>query len=83
MGISPDGAEYLARKGVQLIGVDYLSVAPFNDIVAPHEVLLKAEMIIVEGLNLSKISPGKYTLYCLPIKIAHSDGAPARVILTK
>jgi arylformamidase len=35
----------------------------------------------VEGLNLSQISRGFYTLYCLPLKLAGSDGAPARAIL--
>jgi arylformamidase len=32
-------------------------------------------------LNLSKAPRGFYDLYCLPLKIAGSDGAPARAIL--
>jgi arylformamidase len=32
-------------------------------------------------LNLSKVMRGFYELYCLPLKIAGSDGAPARAIL--
>ena len=81
VAISADGAEYLVDQGVKLIGVDYLSVAPFDRLVDTHRILLKAEVVILEGVNLTEVSPGTYTLYCLPIKIAGSDGAPARAIL--
>jgi arylformamidase len=81
VAITEDGAEWLVEHGVQLVGVDYLSVAPYDDSVPTHTVLLKAGIIIVEGLNLSKIMRGFYDLYCLPLKIANADGAPARAIL--
>src|SRR5574339_44435 len=81
VAITEDGAEWLVARGVQLVGVDYLSVAPYGDSVPTHTVLLKAGVVVVEGLNLSKIMRGFYTLYCLPLKIADSDGAPARAIL--
>jgi arylformamidase len=81
VAISPDAAEYLVKRGVKLIGVDYLSVAPFNDSVPTHTILLQANVVIVEGLNLSEVSQGRYTLYCLPLKISSVDGAPARAIL--
>ena len=83
IAISADGAEHLVEQGVKLIGVDYLSVAPFDRLVATHQILLKAEVVILEGINLTEVSPGIYTLYCLPIKIAGSDGAPARAILVE
>jgi arylformamidase len=81
VGVEVDAAEYLVAIGIELVGVDYLSVAPFKRSRPTHEVLLKAKMIVVEGLNLSQIQPGLYTLYCLPLKIEGCDGAPARVIL--
>ena len=81
VAITEDGAEWLVERGVQLVGVDYLSVAPYGDSVPTHTILLKAGVVIVEGLNLSKIVRGFYDLYCLPLKIAGSDGAPARAIL--
>jgi arylformamidase len=80
-GISADGAEWLVRKGIRLIGIDYLSVAPYKQSVPTHRALLEAGMIILEGADLSEVEPGKYMLYCLPLKLAGSDGAPARVIL--
>ncbi len=81
VAITEDGAEWLVERGVQLVGVDYLSVAPFGDSEPTHKVLLKAGVVIVEGLNLSRVVRGFYDLYCLPLKIAGSDGAPARAIL--
>jgi arylformamidase len=81
VAITEDGAEWLVERGVQLVGVDYLSVAPYGDSIPTHTVLLKAGVVLVEGLNLSNVMRGFYDLYCLPLKIAGSDGAPARAIL--
>ncbi len=81
VGLSADGAEYLVGRGVKLVGVDYLSVAPYKESRPTHEILLKAGVVIVEGLDLSQVSQGRYTFYCLPLKLAGSDGAPARAIL--
>ncbi len=81
VGLTADAAEYLVKRGVKLVGVDYLSVAPYKQSRPTHEVLLRANVIIVEGLNLAEVSQGRYMLYCLPLKIKGSDGAPARVIL--
>jgi arylformamidase len=61
--------------------VDYLSVAPYKQSKLTHEILLKAGVVIVEGLDLSEVSQGRYTLFCLPLKLVGSDGAPARAIL--
>ncbi|MCB9134819.1 MAG: cyclase family protein [Anaerolineales bacterium] len=81
VGLSADAAKYLVERGVKLVGVDYLSVAPYEDTIPTHQILLKAGVIIVEGLDLSQISQGRYTFYCLPLKIAKADGAPARAML--
>ncbi len=81
VGIAPSGAEWLVDRRVELVGVDYLSVAPWKESRPTHEILLKAGVVIVEGLNLAKIQPGRYELTCLPLKLIGSDGAPARAIL--
>jgi arylformamidase len=81
VAITEDGADWLVEHGVLLVGVDYLSVAPYGDSRPTHEALLKAGVVVVEGLNLSNVMRGFYDLYCLPLKIAGSDGAPARAIL--
>jgi arylformamidase len=83
VAITEDGAEWLVERGVQLVGVDYLSVAPFNDSEPTHKILLQAGVVIVEGLNLGNVMRGFDDLDCLPLKIAGSDGAPARAILVQ
>lgn len=79
--VSPDGAAYLLERGIKLVGIDYFSIAPFGDSIPTHRALLGAEVIILEGIDLSAISAGRYQLYCLPLKLGGSDGAPARAIL--
>ena len=81
VGLSANAAEYLVGRGVKLVGVDYLSVAPFKQSRPTHEILLEAGIVIVEGLDLTEVNQGRYTLYCLPLKLKDTDGAPARAIL--
>ncbi|MEX1071531.1 MAG: cyclase family protein [Anaerolineales bacterium] len=81
VGIDVSAADYLVRRGVKLVGVDYLSVAPFKDTAPTHISLLKAGVVIVEGLNLSQVPKGRYNFFCLPLKLDKVDGAPARVVL--
>jgi arylformamidase len=80
--LSEEGARRLAARRVSTVGIDYLSVAGFySDTMAIHSTLPKAGIWIIEGLNLSRVQPGKDDLICLPIKIARGDGAPARALL--
>ena len=82
--ISKEAAQYLVDCGIRTVGVDYLSVGGFyKDGVETHQILLGAEVWIIEGLDLSKVKPGKYDLLCLPIKMLESDGSPARALLRK
>jgi arylformamidase len=81
VGVTRDGAQWLVDHGVKLAGVDYLAIAPYDDLIVPHQILLGAGVIVVEGLDLSQIAPGLYQLVCLPLKLEGGDGAPARAIL--
>ena len=82
--ISREAAEYLVEIGVETIGVDYLSVEPFeNGEFNTHHTLLGADVVILEGLVLTEVEPGEYFLACLPLKLAGSDGSPARAILIR
>ena len=79
-----DAAKYLARKKIDLVGIDYFGIeaksAPGHPV---HKTLLRAGIVIVEGLDLSKIKPGVYNLASLPLKIRAGDGSPARVVAWK
>lgn len=81
VGIDASGAEYLVQQGIRLVGIDYLSIAPYKQSRPTHQILLQAKIVVIEGLNLSQIQPGVYQLVCLPLKLGGSDGAPARTIL--
>jgi arylformamidase len=81
--ISAAAARYLASLRIMTIGIDYLSVGGFHhDGVATHRALLEAGIWVIEGLDLTRVKPGYYTLCCLPLKIDRGDGAPARAVLS-
>jgi arylformamidase len=80
--LTPDGAEYLASKGVELVGVDYLSIEQFHSgHHRTHRILLEKKIVIVEGLSLGGITAGEYDFVCMPLRLEGLDGAPARAIL--
>jgi arylformamidase len=80
--LAPDGAEYLAANGVKLVGIDYLSIEQFHSgHHRTHKTLLGRGIVIVEGLDLSGVTPGVYELRCLPLSLPGLDGAPARAVL--
>jgi arylformamidase len=80
--LAPDGAAYLVGRGVELVGIDYLSIEQFRSgHHRTHKTLLERSVVIVEGLDLSAPPPGEYELVCLPLRLEGCDGAPARAIL--
>jgi arylformamidase len=82
VALSAESARWIVNRGIKLVGIDYLSIQMFNDAEPlTHRILLEAGVIILEGLNLQDITAGTYRLICLPLKLAGSDGAPARAIL--
>jgi arylformamidase len=83
VALTEDAAEWIVKRKIQLIGIDYLSVQRFKDGSRTHEVLLKNNVIIVEGLKLGSVRPGIYELACLPLALIGADGAPARAVLKK
>jgi arylformamidase len=82
--LSEAAARALVDAGVRLVGIDYLSIEEYRKPGAPaHKTLLSAGVVIVEGLDLSSAEPGPYDVYCLPLRVAGADGAPARVLLRR
>jgi len=82
--LSKEAAGFLVKKKVKLIGIDYLSIEGFGSVDNyVHKILLKNEVIIIEGLDMSKVGEGEYFLISLPLKLGGLDGSPARVILIK
>src|SRR3954453_597666 len=81
--VTGDGAAALVELGVELVGNDYLSIAPFDAPVPTHRTLLEARVVILEGIDLARVEPGEYELVCVPLLIPGSDGGPARALLRK
>ena len=80
--LSTEAATFLVERGVQTIGIDYLSIGGYNgNVIEVHNTILKAGIWVIEGINLYKILPGNYELICLPIKISGADGAPSRALI--
>jgi len=82
-GLSLSGAQWCLKRGVRLVGIDYLSIERVDSPTAwqTHIALLGAGVVILEGLDLRAVPEGEYELICLPLKLQDGDGAPARAVL--
>lgn len=77
--VKMDAAEYLVKKKIRTLGVDYLSVEKFNEDEGVPDILVD-NLTLFEGLCLKDVDPGEYIFAGLPLKI-NGDGAPVRAIL--
>jgi arylformamidase len=84
LALMPDALEYAMQSGVELLGVDGLSIGPFGDLTTQtHVVFCGAGGIIIEMLDLLDVEPGEYVLIAMPVKLEGVEAAPARVILVR
>ena len=81
VAFSVEAAQSLVELGVELVGLDYLSVAHADEQVPVHRAFLDHGVVLLEGIDLSAVAPGRYELMCLPIPLGDSDGAPCRAVL--
>lgn len=80
--IAADVTPWLQARGVKLLGFDVPSVDEITSKNLPnHHALGRANINILESLDLRAISTGRYNLVALPLKIAGGDGSPIRAIL--
>lgn len=82
--LSFEGAKFLTDKKINLLGTDFLGIEKKGNPGHPvHKTLLAAGIVLVEGLDLRKVSEGIYKIFCLPLRVVGADGSPARAILIK
>ena len=81
IALDETAAMQLATRPTALVGIDYLSIAPFGNPGPTHRALLGAGVVILEGLDLGAVEAGPHELLCLPIRLVGSDGVPARALL--
>lgn len=79
---SPDLLTWLGAKGVELVGIDTPSVDPEDSKeLEAHQILKQKDMSVLEGLLLSQVPEGIYSLIALPLPIENGDASPVRAIL--
>ncbi len=82
--VEPATIEFLAARGVILIGIDSPSVdPPQSKTMDAHMALLAADMRVLEGLVLDDVPAGPYELVALPLKLAGLDASPVRAVLRR
>ncbi len=80
--VAPNVPRWLQERGVQLLGLDVPSVDEIEaKQLVNHHALGAASIHIIESLDLSAISAGRYNFVALPLKIEGADGSPVRAIL--
>ncbi len=79
---TPELVDWLAERGLLLLGVDTPSVDRFDDSqLVCHHRLYEHGIATLESLLLSGVPDGVYELVALPLKIAGICGSPVRAIL--
>ncbi|MFW5811249.1 MAG: cyclase family protein [Thermodesulfobacteriota bacterium] len=76
-------AELLVERKAGLVGIDYITIEQYGGTGFPvHDALLKNDILILEGIDLQQAPPGRYRLYCFPLKIKGAEASPVRAVLT-
>lgn len=82
--LDPSLIEEWARAGVRLVGIDTPSIDPDDSKDLPsHAMVARYDLAILEGVDLSKVDEGLYTLIALPLRLEAADASPVRAILLK
>lgn len=81
--VNKDAAKYLVEKKIKGVGTDGLSVERSQEGFPTHLSLMKADIVILEGLRLMEVEEGSYFLICFPLKVANGDASPVRAVLAK
>jgi arylformamidase len=81
VAFSVEAARALVGRGIKLVGLDYLSAAHADEQIPVHRAFLDHGVVLLEGIDLSEVTPGRYELMCLPIRLRGADGAPCRAVL--
>ena len=81
VAFSVEAARALVARRVELVGLDYLSVAHADQQAPVHRAFLDHGVVLLEGVDLSEVAPGRYELICFPLRLRGLDGAPCRAVL--
>ncbi len=79
--VSEEAAQIFADAGIDLIGNESQTIGPENAPAKTHYILLKKEIVLLEGIRLSVVPEGVYFLNAAPLNLGGADGSPCRAIL--
>ena len=79
--VSLEAAKIFASSDILLLGNEPQTIGPQNAPMAVHLVLLRANVILLEGIRLSEVSEGVYFLNAAPLNLSGADGSPCRAVL--
>ena len=79
--VTAQAAEVFAAAGIKLLGCEGQTVGPEEAPMQVHLILLKAGVVLLEGIVLTEIPEGSYFLSAAPLNLAGADGAPCRAYL--
>jgi kynurenine formamidase len=78
--LGPDACRWLVEHGVATLALDMPTVYP-KDYVTVHHILLRPEVLIIEGLaGLDQLRGERVILCALPLRIRGRDGSPVRAV---
>jgi arylformamidase len=79
---APETVEWLADRGVVLIGIDSASIDPASSkTLDSHQVIRRRGLRVLENLLLDDVPEGDYELIALPLKLTTADASPVRAVL--
>lgn len=81
--LSEAGARWVVERKISLVGIDYLSIQPFQSEPLVHQILLDAGTAVLEGIDLNGVESGAWELICLPLRLVGAEGSPVRAILRR
>lgn len=81
--VSPEAAAVFAAAPLELLGNESQSVGPVEAPMAVHQCLLRAEVVLLEGIRLAQVPVGEYLLFAAPLALGGADGAPCRAVLVE
>lgn len=79
--LSFEAAQEFAYAGLTLVGCEFQSIAAGDMVIPVHRLLLDKGVLILEGLRMDFVNPGKYFLCAAPLNLGDCEGSPCRAIL--
>ena len=81
--LTAEGAKVFAERRIKLFGNESQTVGPEDAPMEVHLIMLGAEIVLLEGIRLSRAEPGTYLLNAAPLNLGGAEGAPCRAVLLR